>query len=211
VKPNSSSPYRLTVEGSDDLHTIIHLMAKHGYRWDDDAVERPHVHAAGGLTLVLDSIGLAAKTYQRAGIVIDVDEDFSARWDAVSGRLKLAGYSVPDVPPHGGLVLEHVGLARFGVWMMPDNKAPGRLEEFLEAMVDAGDPTWSNAQHSTAAAMAAGAKLRTVERLKGTLHAWLSWHDPPGMALGTAVKARIFAHDHHLAQRFAAWFRTLFG
>jgi hypothetical protein len=210
--PRQNSRYRLTVEGSDDQHTIIQLLARHGYPWDRDDVQRPYVHSAGSVVQALDSIAVAAKTFERAGVVVDIDDDLSARWQAIADRLRRAGYAgLPDLPPTDGLVVEAQSLARFGVWLMPDNAMRGRLETFLSDLVDPSDPVWGHASSATAHAIASGARLTRADHRKGSLHAWLAWYDPPGMAFGTAIKALAFSHDTPLAGRFVGWFRRLYG
>jgi hypothetical protein len=210
VTPHKDSPYRLIVEGQDDQHSIIHLMARHGYEWDRDDFVRPFVHPAGNWQRALAGIGVAAKSYERVGLVVDADHDVAARWHAVSDRLSAVGYDVPKEPPVDGLIVTHQHLAKFGVWLMPDDRAAGALEDFLQELVSHEDATWPIACDATQRAIDGGANLRQGDQLKGTLHSWLAWQDPPGMAFGTALKALVFAHESATASRFAAWFRTLF-
>ena len=46
--------------------------------------------------------------------------------------------------------------------------------------------------------------------MKGVLYTWLAWRDQPGLPFGTALTARIFAHDSAAALAFVGWFKKLF-
>jgi len=70
-RPSEESPFRLLVEGSDDKYSVINLMARHDFDWDDEARERPYVSAEGGVERLLKAVPVAIKgTYQRIGIVL---------------------------------------------------------------------------------------------------------------------------------------------
>lgn len=211
--PRPQSPYRLLVEGRDDECAIIHLLARHGYDWDDESVVRPYVRGCDGFTQLLDSLPASLKTYQRLGIVLDADDNLGARWAQVQARLAAGSVALPHrVDPDGAV--QNVGqspLARIGVWLMPDNTTPGYLEHFLSKLVPAGCPVWKHAEDATRAALAVGAPLAARDRMKGTLHAWLAWQVDPGLPFGTALKAKVLAGDSSEALRFVRWFRALFA
>ena len=42
---------------------------------------------------------------------------------------------LPDRIPSAGLTVVHTGGPRFGVWIMPDNRFTGMLEDFLVQLV----------------------------------------------------------------------------
>ena len=77
------------------------------------------------------------------GVVVDADVDLDARWGTVRGRLAEADFSdVPARPQAGGIILDAPGsllLERVGVWIMPDNRGPGKLEDLLLSMIPKDD------------------------------------------------------------------------
>jgi uncharacterized protein DUF3226 len=175
--PASKSPYRLVVEGPDDKWTLIHLLQRHGFNWEDSATTRPFVHEAGGIATMLgrDFLSTALKSYDRLGLVLDADFPPNNRWQPIRDVLATLGISLPQTPPPDGLITG--GLkpnSRLGVWVMPDNSQPGRIEEFIEKLVPANHPTWPHAQGATTQAQALGAPLRAQDHIKGALHAWLA-------------------------------------
>jgi len=100
---------------------------------------------------------------------------------------------------------------RAGRWLMPDNKNPGILEDFLATLVPDGDPCWTHAREATAEARRIGAPLLEQHSAKGHLYAWLAWQDPPGMPFGTALTAKCLSHESPVARDFVAWFKRVFG
>jgi hypothetical protein len=212
MRPNPKSRYRLLAEGSDDKHSIIQLLARHGFDWDDETLERPFVEDAGGVERLLETLPTALKVHHRLGVVLDADTDPLSRWQAVRDRARSVGVALAAEPQAAGTVVTSLQASwKFGVWLMPDNAARGALEDFLALLVPPGDPCWSHADAATRTAREVGAQLAEKDHLKGALHAWLAWQELPGQPFGTAITARTFRHDSAEALQFVAWFRALFG
>lgn len=207
---------RLTVEGINDAFTIIELLARHGADFDKPDRDLPYVSfEPSGVEAALEAIQPAVKTFDRFGVVIDrdlPDHDSGNRWLQARDRLRRAGLVIPDDMPSDGLVVDGVrpGGSRVGLWLMPDNLAHGTLEHFLESLVPNDDSVFPIAGRATDEALSAGAPLSPRDRLKGVLHAWLAWQDPPGAAFGAGIKARAFRADSATALAFVAWFRRLY-
>ena len=112
----------------------------------------------------------------RFGIVVDADhpkaadpdDGFRRRWVQVSENLRNLGYSdVPEEPDPSGTI---VGVNQsdrpwVGIWMMPDNRSPGKLEDFAQRLVKAGDEgLWEYAGQAAAGAPSQGAGSRPRTR-----------------------------------------------
>jgi hypothetical protein len=212
--PEKTSPFRLMVEGKDDKFSIIELLRRHGYRWDDDSLIRPYVVDVGGIDAVLDGLSAALKTYLRIGVVVDADLEPANRWSQLHHRLNEAGVTVPSALNGSGLIVDSRGVrgktGRFGVWVMPDNRSMGALEDFLAALVPSGDPCWTHAETATTRARQLGAPLSLGNQSKGVIHTWLAWQEHPGLPFGTALSARVLSHDSSKGHEFVQWFRELF-
>lgn len=81
--------------------------------------------------------------------MIDADDSPQNMWNAVTARLKELDVQAPKEIPQGGFAEESVDYgARVGVWLMPDNRKTGALEDFLRYLINEADPLFSHAKDS---------------------------------------------------------------
>ena len=184
-----NEPSILRVEGTDDTHAIVHLLLRHGVDCKNIPVSIKHAHgngdeSSGGVEPLLAGMetDVMASTGRSVGFVLDADEVPGDRWNAVCGRLKPVGLTLPDeIPPEGFVGDAGLVQARVGVWLMPDNRRSGALEEFLRDLVESKDPLLPLADTSTRHAKERGARFPDSDRHKAVLHAWLAWQERPGV------------------------------
>src|SRR3990167_6155488 len=148
MPPLETSPYQLLVEGRDDQHSILHLLQRHGYNWNDVNVNRPFIAPKEGFQELLVALPLAIKgPYERIGAVLDANANLAGRWAQIRDRLTSTGVALPPTPDPAGTIVTGIRPdSKVGVWLMPDNRTPGRLEDFLATLVPAGDPCWPLAE-----------------------------------------------------------------
>ena len=140
VTANSSK--RLLVEGSSDLHVIIHLLLRHGIEpnfWIGTSKDIPHSEIRS----------MAKSTCPGA-----------RRWEF--WRMPMMTLRVDGRPFRDGsqtpVALSRKTLARtgsvfpgprgmqVGVWLMPDNRSSGELEDFVHDLIPATDPVLPRAK-----------------------------------------------------------------
>ena len=133
-------------------------------------------------------------------------------WQSVSDRLRSVGVDdIPKTIPQEGFIgVSAQFKTRVGVWLMPDNRTQGALEQFLETLIADRDALFDHARHATTAAKGAGARFPARAEAKAALHAWLAWQEEPGRPYGVAVRAKYFGHDSQEAIAFVDWFRRLY-
>jgi len=211
MRPREDASNRLLVEGRDDVVVVRALLMRHDVNWDSGDPMLPFVSESEGLDRLLESIRTSTKTYDRLGIVVDVDVDATERWRRVRAALSAIGITLPESPDPDGTVVDGVlPHTRVGAWLMPDNRSPGRLEDFLKGLVPEDDPCWPYAGEATERAKKLGAPFPDPDELKARIHTWLAWQKRPGCPFGTAMTAEYFRHDSQEAMRFVAWFKRLF-
>src|SRR5215211_21858 len=131
-------PFRLLVEGSDDLHLIRNLARAHGLPLDRDEI----LDCGGVESLLHESLPLHLRgSYTSIGVVVDADMDLPNRWQAVRDRLERSGYTVPVTPERDGMII----MTRrpvVGVWVMPDNALSGTVEDFARQLITEDDDLW---------------------------------------------------------------------
>lgn len=206
----ASNSRALYVEGSDDEHVIGQLLIRRGF----DPLALPEFKESGSKEEVLRAIRVAvrAATGGSVAFVLDGNDDPKAAWEAAASRLRDVGVESPAKIPAVGFAgkSEDYG-TRVGVWVMPDNRQTGALEDFLQDLIEAGDPLLPHAEDSAARAKELGARFPSTAALKAVLHTWLAWQKKPGRPYGVAIKARYFGATSAAAEQFLTWFEQVFG
>jgi len=145
------------------------------------------------------------------GIVLDVDtSDITRRWQQIQQKIKTHGYKFPKHPLTNGTILQKKeGYPLIGIWLMPNNKKKGMLEDFLIDMVD--KEALQSAEECILKAKEKGfTKFKSGHYSKALLHTWLSWQNEPGKPLGQAITADILQPGTELAKTFINWLKKLF-
>ncbi len=128
----------------------------------------------------------------------------------MASLLRNAGYSdIPDEAPRKGFVSMGDRRPRIGIWLMPDNRSPGMLEDFAAALVPEGDALWLVANSTVDGLAEDVRRFRPVHRAKAVVHTWLAWQEEPGTPLGLAIKKRYLEPTMPSGHDFVAWVRRL--
>jgi hypothetical protein len=201
----------LLVEGADDEHVLKHICGKRGITSLDEA--RTH----GGVDALLESTQTRLKLSKGdevVGVVIDADTDVNARWRSLRDRLVNVGYqNVPTAPASDGTIVDPPAdtlLPRVGVWIMPDNRTNGILEDFLQFLVPQESPLYAHVRSSVATIPESERRFSTLAEPKAIIHTWLAWQEEPGKPLGTAITARFLDPNVAQVDVLVAWLKRLF-
>jgi hypothetical protein len=201
----------LLVEGRDDEHVLKNLCGQRGIPPLDEV--KPHE----GVDHLLESFPVRLKASEDGdvvGLVIDADTDLASRWESLRQRLTRAGYeAVPDSPAPEGTILDPPTgklLPRVGIWIMPDNRISGILEDFLRLLVPHGSRLFDHVTSCVAAIPQDERRFSQLAEPKAVIHTWLAWQEEPGKPLGTAITARYL--DPHAPQVdvLVSWLKRLF-
>ena len=190
ASPRDNCERRLVVEGIDDKFSIINLMMRHGWTWDDAYDHIPFVKDAGGAEPAIKSLKTAIKSCSRIGIVVDADLNFRSRWDQIQAQVNDYFPNFPVSPDPAGTVLAH-GEKHLGIWLMPNNVDGGKLEDFLSTLVPEADQCWSWADDATKQALIRGAQFSEGDYIKAHIHTWLAWGREPGLQFGKIGRAHV--------------------
>ena len=195
----------LLVEGPDDKHVIWQICNR--------SPETPdfYIQDRGGIEPLLDAIGaeLNAPGRQALGILVDANDNLTARWTAITNRLSEEGIRMPGAPADTGTVINTDNKPRVGVWLMPDNSVPGELENFVEQMIPSNDPVWPLSQRYIDDVPVDERKFAANKTLRAQIHAWLATREDPRQ-MGLAIRAHDLAVNNPLSQTFVAWLTRLF-
>jgi hypothetical protein len=113
--------------------------------------------------------------------------------------------TIPD-----GTIIKEDGLPNVGIWLMPDNKIPGMLEDFVSFLLPPGDLLWPVAEDILQKVVEQDCRFRPTYRIEAKIHTWLAWQKEPGKPLGQAITATYFNANAPHAQELIDWIRRLF-
>ena len=97
---------------------------------------------------------------------------------------------------------------RIGIWIMPDNKIPGILEDFVKYLIPEDD---SLRDYSLQCVDNLPEKrFKDSYRSKAEIHTWLAWQEEPGTPMGLAVTKKYLCNVDS-ARTFLDWLNRLFN
>ncbi len=142
-------------------------------------------------------------------VVIDADEDIIGRWHSLKNKLYTIGYQIiPAVPDSAGTILFGDRLPNLGIWLMPNNKLPGMVEDFVAQLIPFQDKLWPRAQRVVQEIPENERKFNQIS--KAQIRTWLAWQKEPGRPFGTAIDNGDFDVNAPHAQQFVNWLKRLF-
>ncbi|MCI0487281.1 MAG: hypothetical protein L0229_11865 [Blastocatellia bacterium] len=198
--------YLLLVEGKNEEHVFGHLFRRYGI-----SEGRIEIKNKEGIANLLESlpVELKASELERLGVVVDADVDIAARWQALRDILLKSGYdAVPKDPLLEGTIIQQEGKPLVGIWIMPDNRTSGMLEDFISFLVPQNDPLWSKA--ADCLEEIPEGDRRFTHPIKAHIHTWLAWQREPGTPFGGAIARRYLDADAPQAQQLMNWIKQLF-
>jgi hypothetical protein len=115
---------------------------------------------------------------------------------------------VAYAPDQNGTIIEQEGFSTIGIWLMPDNKLPGILEDFISFLVPDDDTLWKRAKKCLE--HISPDERRFSSESKALVHTWLAWQEEPGTPLGQAIRARYLDAKAPYAKKLVDWLNRLF-
>ncbi len=206
----------LIVEGIDDKYVISRLLQRRKINY-----QQFEIHDAGGIKPSLNTFSIAIKSgnYENIGIVVDADTDLLKRWQDIKNILTIEGYKqIPQNPNSKGTIIVDAKeeLPTVGIWIMPNNKTTGMLEDFISFLVPTDDELLPIAQNQINEIIKAGKnRFSQAHKSKAIIHTWLAWQEMPGTQLGKAITYRFIKSQQYIlddgkASDFINWLQALF-
>ena len=218
--------FKLYVEGRDDSAVACQLALKHVDLCEPKGEKKeqapkfevheddPHGRAIHGVAQLVGKIPLLLRDpgADRIGFVVDADDDPAKRWNPIRKALLDRGYaSAPQTPKADGTIIDHPQQPRIGVWLMPDNRSSGMIEDFLQAIIRPEDVLLPLAVRAVEEVIIIDRRFPEAHRTKAVIHTWLAWQSKTGQPQGVAIREGYVDASCELAQRYIAWLVRLFG
>ena len=214
--PQYSSIRQLLVEGKNDQHVVWALCEQHGIEETFEViVPSESGSTADGIDALLVGIPgrLKQPDFEVLGIVVDADENIQGRWESVMNRLDESGYqNLPDIPASGGFISSPSDMPKVGVWLMPNNRLTGILEDFVAYLIPNDDQLKPITQKYVESVEEKGLNNYPAQQSsKAFIHSWLACQETPGMPMGQAITAHALNYNADLANNFVDWLNQLFS
>jgi hypothetical protein len=197
----------LLVEGVNDRHVVGNLLRQHGLVIDVDFLIRDK-RGVDPLVATLP-IEIKARGLAPLGVIVDADTDLQARWDSLNHLLTKLGYGPPRSPEASGLVVVQADSPPIGVWVMPDNQIPGKLEDFVARLAPDQDAILPMARQATLSIPTGLRRFSEADTAKAVIHNWLAWQEEPGSRMGEAFTKQYLDPKAPTALLFVEWVRRL--
>ncbi len=208
----------LLVEGADDVFVLVALFQEYKLPLADRNQLDPgkvSIRDGKGVDSLKDRVRLLLKpqdedlVLQHLGIIVDSDAELMDRWRSLRDILVQSGYiNLPVAPYLYGTIIEQVGKPRIGIWLMPDNRLPGMLEDFIKFLVPPNDTLWDLATRTVDAIPEHERLFSNIQ--KGHIHTWLAWQKDPGKPIGQAISLKFLDPQVHEVQILMQWIKRLF-
>jgi len=214
----------LFFEGENDLYPVGHLLdvlpgpstALCEQRTEERG-NRVGLKEFGGYDPLRRKFPVAIRngsTLKRVGIVADADSHPVRRWESLRHAVvEMDTVDLPEAPPEEGWVGQ-VELpdrtVALGLWMMPNNRDEGAVEDFLLRLIPDEDSLLPIAASCLDEVLDEVPEEKRPEESKALVRTWLAWQEQPGRPLGPAVTEGNFDLDQELAGRFIEWVQRLF-
>jgi hypothetical protein len=149
---------------------------------------------------------LKATAIERVGIVVDADLSIADRWRAIQGILRSAGFAhVPNAPDEQGTIITQSNKPDVGIWLMPDNRLPGLVEDFAACLIPLDDRLSQLALQAIDAIPVNDRRFSDIHRSKAHIHTWLAWQADPGTPMGLAITKKYLDANAPSAANFLRW------
>lgn len=232
----------IVVEGKTDMHVVLHLLNKKNPQMDEvsrtDLSITVQLEGVKSLQLVVSQAEgfdnvcneIRAKIMEPKleciGFVFDANGAPDERWQKIRNKIhkahpKLQSISSStlnkifhEMPVQGGVWIKDYR-PEVGIWMMPNNKDTGAIEDFLAYMIREEDHCWESAKDYVKTVFQKGMVfpdrrvLKEKDISKARIYAWLAVQEKPGSPPGAAIGIEYFDTEGPKVQAFQEWLGNL--
>jgi hypothetical protein len=205
---NEKHNKKLLVEGNDDQHVVWALCEQFKINETFDVID------CNGISDLLQQIPVRLKQsgIDTVGIIVDADLDISRIWNSLKSIFTKDGISLPQNPPEEGLILINKKQITIGIWIMPNNKLNGILEDFISFLVPPDDSLFPivNENLNTIEDRHLN-KYKANDKSKAIIHSWLAVQEDPGTPIGLSITKRYLSTEEKICSVFISWIDNLFN
>jgi len=124
--------------------------------------------------------------------------------------VKSSGYVLtPRKGARGGIFFAHNdGLSDLGLWVMPNNKDEGILEDWLKQCIHPNESTLLHHARNSIKTLPCR-KFSTFHEVKAEIATWLAWQKIPGQGVHAACQSGLIDMNQDLFLDLADWLERI--
>jgi len=162
---------------------------------------------------LLNQLGDAQIT--RLAVVVDADSEdngggYQRAIDRVTKIVESYGFTLRTNPDGGVLFRHDDGLADFGLWVMPNNRDEGMLEDWIKSCVHP-DENQLFAHAETVVNTLLITKFKSIHVSKAEVATWLAWQKQPGHGLYRAIEDQLIDMNSALFEELSFWLTHIYS
>ena len=151
----------------------------------------------------------------RLAIVIDADSvvnggGYQRAIDRVADIVHPYGFTLASNPVSGVIFQHDDDLADFGLWVMPNNRDEGMLEDWIKDCIHP-DENDLFVHAGTVVDTLPQTKFNPIHISKAEVATWLAWQKKPGHGLYHAVEENLIDTNSALFQELSDWLNHIYG
>lgn len=151
---------------------------------------------------------------ERLAVVVDADSlEHGSGYEKTLNKVKEitanSGFALAENKTNG-LIFKHNGeLTDFGLWIMPNNRDEGMLENFIKQCVKTDEqPLFAHAELTVQ--NLPKPKFSPHNTTKAEVATWMAWQKKPGHGLYHSLQVNLLDTNHALFQEMAQWLKNIF-
>jgi hypothetical protein len=211
----------LLVEGTNDERFFKMLLKKNSLEKVVTACPPKNIggsyNGKQGVITFLPSILMQLNdgSLKKLGLVVDCDTDqdgggLQRTLSQISEKLESYNYEkTATALQTGGFVFKNTdGLPDVGVWIMPDNKNEGALEDWISQLTSSNQTALFKHASETVDKLPTPL-FSTTKKIKSQVATWLAWQDRPGEGLYYTIEGNLLDESKPLYSDFLKWINNV--
>lgn len=152
----------------------------------------------------------------RLAVVVDADFvtahglGFQRTLERVTEILKKYDFNIIRGTGVDGFLFTHAdGLHDVGVWIMPNNRDDGMLEDWIQQVLDSAELDLFAQAVSSCKALVAP-KFKSIHQIKAHVATWLAWQTAPGRGMEYSIQEKLVNWNSPLGKKLVNWLDRVF-
>ena len=152
------------------------------------------------------------------GMIVDADYSktgglgFAATWEKIAKILEEKSYDTKKtkIASTGGYIFKsNDGLPDVGIWIMPNNKDGGFLEDFIKKSLASSEKKLFKHAQDTVNALE-DKRFRELHVSKTEVMTWLAWQKIPGQSFASLISGKLLDLKSGMGKEFIDWLKKVY-